>query len=96
MSLGFEWDERKALANLQKHGVGFVEASSVFKDPLARIFADEGHSLDEPREIIVGYSLRSRLLLVNFTERGKARIRIIGARRATRREQIDYEENIPS
>ena len=96
MSLRFEWDARKGLANLQKHGVGFEESSSVFRDPLARIFEDECHSLDEAREIIVGRSLRGRLLLVCFTERTTGRIRIISARRATKREQNDHEENTSS
>jgi uncharacterized DUF497 family protein len=48
----FEWDRRKDSANFEKHGVSFSEASAVFGDPLARIFADEGHSADERREII--------------------------------------------
>jgi uncharacterized DUF497 family protein len=50
MSLVFEWDNRKARRNLEKHRVGFVEADSVFSDPLARIFVDEDHMIDEPRE----------------------------------------------
>ena len=58
MSLGFEWNARKAQTNLQKHGVDFVEAASVFSDPIARIFLDEGHSTGELREIIIGHSSR--------------------------------------
>jgi len=50
--------------NLRKDGVDFVEAASVFSDPLARIFLDEGHSTGELREIIIGHSSRKRLLLV--------------------------------
>jgi hypothetical protein len=66
MSLVFEWDNRKARRNLEKHRVGFVEAVSVFNDPLARIFADEDHMIGEPREIVIGHSSSKRLLVVWF------------------------------
>lgn len=92
MSLEFVWDEDKAASNRRKHGVTFEEAASVFGDPLAAIFDDELHSVEEAREIIIGHSAKNRLLLVCFTERAKA-IRIISARRATNRERKDYEEN---
>ena len=94
MPLVFEWDSRKAKANLRKHGVSFDEACTVFDSPLARIFPDEDHSNGEEREIIVGYSILDRLLLVSFVERSTDRVRIISARKATRKEQEDYEENI--
>jgi uncharacterized DUF497 family protein len=71
-----------------------VEAISVFSDPLAQIFADEYHSADEPREIIIGHSDARRLLLVCFTEPDRDRVRIISARRATSKELHDYEENV--
>lgn len=87
----FEWDEAKAAANLKKHGVGFEEAKTVFDNPLAVIFDDEAHSVDEKREIIIGHSQQNRLLLVSFTERPNT-IRIISARLATRKEREDYEE----
>jgi len=61
MSLKFEWDRRKAEKNVNKHGVSFDEAKTVFGDPLARIFDDEWHSLNERREIITGHSERTRL-----------------------------------
>jgi uncharacterized DUF497 family protein len=93
MDLRFEWDETKAETNLSKHGVSFLEAQTVFLDPLARIFDDELHSVDELREIIVGHSNDERLLLVSFTEREIGVVRIISARRATKRERNDYEEN---
>jgi uncharacterized protein len=89
-NLEFEWDSVKAEVNRQKHGVTFEEASTVFDDPLAVIFDDEEHSLHETREIIVGHSLQERLLFVCFIERDGS-IRIISARRATPREQRDYE-----
>ena len=56
MSLVFAWAPRKARGNLRKHNVSFVEATSVFSDPLARIFVDAYHSADELREIIIGHS----------------------------------------
>jgi uncharacterized DUF497 family protein len=65
----------------------------VFSDPLARIFEDEFHSADEPREIILGHSRARRLLSVCFTEREMDRVRIISARRATSKELHDYEEH---
>ena len=64
MPLRFEWNEDKAASNVTKHGVTFDEASTVFGDPLAVIFDDEEHSLDEIREIIIGHSVLERLLLV--------------------------------
>jgi uncharacterized DUF497 family protein len=79
-------------SNESKHGVTFEEAMTVFADPLAVIFDDEEHSDEEPREIIVGHSAKGRLLLVSFTERGET-VRIISARRATKRERKDYEES---
>jgi len=86
----FEWQPNKAERNKQKHGVTLEEAATVFDDPLAVIFDDGAHSIDELREIIVGHSLQNRLLLVSFTER-MGSIRIISARRATARERRDYE-----
>jgi uncharacterized DUF497 family protein len=94
MPLVFEWDSRKAKRNLRKHGISFDEACTVFDDSLARIFPDEDHSNGEERELIIGHSILDRILVVSFTERSLDRIRIINARKATRREQRDYEENI--
>lgn len=92
MGVTFEWDPRKAAANRAKHGVSFEEAMTVFAAPLARIFDDPGHSRREKREIIVGDSLKGRLLVVCFVER-RDRIRIFSARKATKRERRDYEES---
>ena len=94
MSLVFEWDARKARSNFRKHDISFAEAITVFSNSLARIFLDDEHSAEEPREIIIGHSAAKHLLLVCFTERAKDHIRIISARRATRAEQHDYEEHI--
>ena len=87
----FGWDPRKAEANRRKHGVSLDEACTVFDDPLAVIFEDQNHSIVENREILVGHSVLNRLLLVCFTEQPGGRVRIISARRATKREQHDYE-----
>ena len=95
MSLEFEWDPKKAKANLANHDIDFAEALTVFADPLARIFEDEEHSEAEPREIIIGHSVKLRLILVCFTARG-TRIRIISARKATGLERTDYEEHVGS
>ena len=65
----FEWDEEKASANLEKHGVSFEEAKTVFADPLYVDFYDPDHSNDEHRYIIIGESQQGRLLLVSYTER---------------------------
>jgi uncharacterized DUF497 family protein len=93
MSLEFEWDPKKAEANRAHHGIDFEEALTVFRDPLARIFEDEEHSKDEEREIIVGHSVKQRLIVACFAVRG-GRIRLISARKATRLERKDYEENV--
>ena len=92
MSVRFKWDNTKAVSNLKKHSISFKEAKTVFCDPLARIFDDKEHSIEEKREIIIGHSTNSRLLLVCFTEQINA-VRIFSARLATRKEQKDYEEN---
>ena len=91
MALSFEWQPAKAADNVRKHGISFSEAASVFGDPFARILEDPRHSVGEPRYAIIGVSGMNRLLAVMFTERG-IRIRLISARRATRRERLDYEE----
>lgn len=93
MGLRFEWDENKARTNLKNHAVSFVEARTVFVDPVAKIFADEIHSINEEREIIIGHSSSNRFLLVCFTERGQF-IRIISARKVTKDERYNYEKNV--
>ena len=90
-SVKFEWNSRKAAANLAKHRVAFAEAVTVFADPLARIFDDEDHSIEEHREIIVGHSENHRLLLVCFAAQEDT-IRIFSARKATKAEKREYEE----
>jgi uncharacterized DUF497 family protein len=94
MAFRFEWDSRKAVANIRKHDVSFDEASSVFDDPLAVIFEDEAHSATEARELIVGHSVAERLLVVCFAESPGEMIRLISAREATKKERQDYEDNL--
>ena len=94
MAYRFEWDEDKARSNWIGHGVSFDESTTVFDDPLARIFDDELHSKNERREIIIGHSINHRLLLVCFIERPNERIRIISARLPTPKERRAYEENV--
>lgn len=88
---GFEWDENKARQNLAKHNVSFVEATTVFFDPLSVTINDPDHSVSEQRYILIGYSNRGRLLVVVHVDRGD-NIRIISVRQATRYERRTYEE----
>lgn len=88
----FEWDEEKATANFEKHGVFFEEAQTVFDDPLYVDFFDPDHSFDEQRYIIIGESRQGRLLIVSYTERDTA-TRLISAREVTRSEREAYEGN---
>jgi uncharacterized DUF497 family protein len=91
MSLKFEWDDKKAISNLKKHGISFEEASTVFGDWLAIAIEDPLHSDDESRLIIIGKSEYLNTLVVVHVERFEA-IRIISARSATKNEQTFYEE----
>ena len=91
MEKAFEWDEDKAKENLRKHKVSFEEATTVFSDPLSASTDDPDHSIDEDRNITIGWSNRRRLLMVAYTERGY-NIRIISARKLTRNERKVYEE----
>lgn len=87
----FEWDDEKAISNLEKHGVSFGEATEVFYDPNALEGQDTEHSCDEDRFFIIGYSA-NRLLFVVFAQRQGDIIRIISARRPTPLERALYEE----
>ena len=90
-----EWNDAKAEANQRKHGVSFAEALTVLADPLALTGFDPDHSDNENRCITMGLSVAGRLLLVSHTERGE-KVRIISARKASRRERKDYEDgNFP-
>ena len=91
MPVTFEWDPRKAAANLRKHGISFDEAVSVFSDTLSSTIPDPDHSLGEPRFVIIGMSHQGRLLVVVHADFG-SRIRLISARRAKRAEARTYEK----
>ena len=87
----FIWDGEKQRANIEKHGITFSEASTVFDDDNALYFDDPAHSQDEDRFIILGYSERARMLLVCHCYRnGDSLIRIISARKATNKESELY------
>jgi uncharacterized DUF497 family protein len=91
--LTFEWDDAKASANLDAHGVSFDLAKTVFKDPFAIERLDDREDYGEERFVIVGRAEGNVLLFVAYTER-KERIRIISARRATQYEQDDcFQQN---
>ena len=87
----FEWHPSKAAANLKKHQVSFEEAQTVFYDDFAVQFFDDEHSQEEERFLLLGMSVHSKLLLVCHCERqGGEVIRIISARKATKRESAFY------
>ena len=88
----FEWNAAKSQANERKHGVSFDEAQSVFYDDFARQYFDEEHSETEDRFIMLGMSNKSRVLIVCHCEKSNGNsIRIISARKATRKERSHYE-----
>ena len=91
--VNFHWDPAKDLANQQKHGVGFEEASELFTSGVDYLeLFDEAHSLDEDRFIAIG-PIRRGLVLVVWTEREDDVVRIISARWATPRERGHYESS---
>ena len=88
----FEWDPKKDKANIQKHGVSFREAVTVLYDPLAKVAPDPDHSDEEDRFILIGHSQRSHLLFVVHVYRSEnGTVRIISARKATRKESRDFQ-----
>lgn len=91
MPLKFEWNPKKAKKNIEKHGVSFDEAATVFSDPLSMTYDDPDHSYGENRYIIIGLSAQGESLFVSHTETEDI-IRIISARRLTRKERKQYEQ----
>jgi uncharacterized protein len=90
-ALTFEWDKRKAAANLKKHGVSFEEAKSAFYDERAKLIDDPDHSENEDRMVLLGLSYALRLLVVCHCYRGEGGvIRLISARKATAKESKSY------
>ena len=91
----FEWDERKNRSNRTKHGVWFEEAQSAFRDPNGRVFYDPEYSEEDDRFILIGLSSTARpLVVVHCYKESDSVIRIISARKATKKEFIFYEEGI--
>ena len=88
----FEWDHKKAQTNIEKHGVAFIEASTVFGDPLEITIRDQDHSVGEFRFLSMGMSSFGRILVVSYAERAANFIRIISARTASAKERRQYEE----
>ena len=89
--MSFEWDTKKAVSNLRKHGISFEEASTALRDTFSATAHDPDHSEEEDRFVTLGVSSLGRLLAVAHTERGHT-IRIISARLATKSERQIYEE----
>jgi hypothetical protein len=88
----FEWDDTKANSNLKKHGIDFLDAVSIFLDPLRLEWLDDRRKYGEDRFRTIGTESKGHVLHVVYTER-EGRIRIISARLATRREREAYDEN---
>jgi len=89
----FEWDAKKAAANAVKHGVSFDEAATIFADPDALDGPDLRHSTNETRFLRLGQSVLGQVIMVAYTLRRSAHvetIRIISARRASRKERTAY------
>ncbi|MEQ8973757.1 MAG: BrnT family toxin [Coleofasciculus sp. C1-SOL-03] len=89
----FEWDDKKAESNFRKHGVTFEEAVTVFADPYLLFTEDSKHSEGEEREWAIGEAENGSMIVVVFTMRGE-KLRIISARKATKRERRRYEQGI--
>ncbi|UTV98095.1 BrnT family toxin [Marinomonas rhizomae] len=90
--LKFEWNFDKSVSNIQKHGVSFDEAKTVFTDEYARLIGDPDHSQDEDRFLPLGTSIESNLLVVCHCIREAESIRIISARKAGKQERKIYED----
>ena len=90
-SISFSWDDRKNITNQNKHRVSFEEAQSVFFDEHAIEYDDLDHTEDEDRFLMLGLSYKVRVLVVSYTLRKyDGTIRIISARKATKKEQKVY------
>lgn len=90
-TLHFEWDENKNTINLKKHGISFKDVESVFYDDAAILFDDPDHSIYEERFLIIGRSIAKGVCIVSHCHRKEGDvIRIISARKATKREREIY------
>ncbi len=88
--MNFEWNTEKAENNIRKHGVSFQEALTVFQDTLSLTYPDLDHSVDENRHLIIGLSSFRNVLIISHAFRDD-NIRIISARKATKKERFFYE-----
>jgi uncharacterized protein len=86
------WDPQKAISNQKKHGVSFEEAQSVLESDVQLVLEDGGHR--EQRFIALGYSKKLNQLVVVYAYREMNVIRVISARKATRKERENYEKRI--
>ena len=87
----FAWNKTKAQANLTKHKISFNEATSVFSDDNARLIYDPDHSLEEERFLLLGLSYKLKILIVVHCMKDESNeIRIISARKASKKEQKQY------
>ena len=95
MDIAFEWSPQKSRSNEKKHGISFEEAQTVFYDENARLITDPDHSEREDRFVILGLSSKLRVLVVcHCYRKAESVIRIISARRATKKERLEYEEHL--
>ena len=98
MRYDFEWDPKKAKSNLRKHKVGFERATTIFRDPNLLSIPDRDHSEEEERWITIALDESGTVLVTVHTfeshTTNDARIRMISARKATKRERVQYEEGI--
>ena len=96
MNIQFIWDENKNQLNIEKHSISFEEAKTVFYDEKARLISDPDHSFEEDRFILLGLSKQLNILVVCHCYReNDSLIRIISARKATKKERRQYEEVKP-
>lgn len=90
--IGFEWDEKKAKSNLKDHKVSFEAGTTIFNDLFVATMPDLEHSIKEERNISIGMSVKGRVLVVVYMERGENR-RIISCRKTTPAEREIYEKS---
>ena len=93
--LRFEWDDNKNKANVEKHGISFEEAITVFEDDEALVIVDDAHSQEEERFVLIGFSYKANLLVVChcYWEKDSI-IRIISARKSNRQESEEYAKKL--
>ena len=93
--LKFEWDDNKDKTIIEKHGISFEEAVTVFEDDEALVIVDDAHSQEEERFVLIGFSHKANLLVVCHCYREKdSIIRIISARKASRQESKEYTKKL--